>query len=116
MVKYNPTFLDAQAMSGSLYAREARVGIVNGVQQDDKLFFDSNDPGVVLLFREMQRVHRRRNANGQVAYVRENDDMTASFEDMMAMLHGQPYANIRNKTTLRRRYTPRELVSPRSAS
>lgn len=90
MVKYNPTYLGTEAMSGSLYAREARVGIVNGVQQDDKLFFDSSDPGVVLLFREMQRVHRRRNSNGQVAYVRDEDDMTASFEDMMAMLHGQP--------------------------
>lgn len=116
MVKYNPTFLDAQAMSGSLYAREARVGIVNGVQQDGKLFFDSNDPGVVLLFREMQRVHRKRNANGQVAYVRDEDDMTASFEDMMAMLHGQPVLPRGNKTSIPRRSTPRQLVTPRSAS
>jgi hypothetical protein len=102
MVKYNPTFLETEAMSGSLYAREARVGLVKGVVKKDKLFFDSDDPGVVLLFREMQRVHRRRNSNGQVAYVREEDDMTASFEDMMAMLHGQPFAQLPTHMTLRR--------------
>lgn len=103
MVKYNPTFLEAEAMSGSLYAREARVGIVNSVAQKGHLFFDSDDPGVVLLFREMQRVHRRRNSNGQVAYVREEDDMTASFEDMMAMLHGQPFVQLPKTMNLRRR-------------
>lgn len=115
MVKYNPTFLEAEAMSGSLYAREARVGIVNGVQQAGHLFFDSDDAGVVLLFREMQRVHRRKNALGQAVYQRVEDDMTASFEDMMAMHHGQPRADLPAKMGLRRPVPRRQysMAAPR---
>lgn len=115
MVKYNPTFLEVEAMSGSLFAREARVGLVEGVKKKRKLYFDSNDAGVVLLFREMQQVHRRKGANGTPVYVRENDDMTASFEDAIAMLHGTPTLKVSNRQRLPA-YRRREPVIARSAS
>ncbi len=92
-------------MQGSLYKREARVKVVNGVAGDEMLFFDSEDPGVVALFSQLQRVHRRKDGSGQLVYDRRtDDDMVAAFEDMMAEMHGQLQVNLPQKTTLRRGY------------
>ena len=114
MVKYAPSYVPGEAMSGSLYAREARVGILNGLAESGNFFIDADNPRNVLLFREMQHVHRRRNANGQVVYVREEDDMTASTEDGAAMLHGQPILKVGPiRLPVRRE---RQLIIPRSVS
>jgi hypothetical protein len=116
MVKYAPSYVPGEAMSGSLYAREARVGILNSLADSGNFFIDADNSRNVLLFREMQRVHRRRNANGQVVYVREEDDMTASTEDGAAMLHGQPILKVSGRQKLPTRHRQYALVTPRSAS
>ena len=104
-LQYTRSFENIEAMRGSFYSRMARVKIVNGIAQDEMLFFDSDDPGVVLLFQQIQRVHFRRDANGQLVYDRlKDDDMAASFENMMAVLHGQ--ANVRLPERARMRVRP----------
>ena len=115
-LQYTREYEDIEAMRGSLYSRMARVKIVNGVAQDEMLFFDSDDPYVVLLFAQIQRVHKRKDANGQLVYDRRaDDDMVASFEDMIAMLHGQPVLKLSKRQKLP---TPRhrEVITMRSAS
>ena len=107
-VKYNPSKLQGRAMSGGLYSREARVGVVEGARLNEfgepRLFFDSGDPGVVLLFGEVQRVHMTRKANGQYGYDRrEGEDRVAAFEDLMAMLHGQYLFHMPRKVSIPRR-------------
>ncbi len=104
-LQYSREYENINAMQGSLYKREARVKVVNGVAGDEMLFFDSEDPGVVALFSQLQRVHRRKDGSGQLVYDRRtDDDMVAAFEDMMAEMHGQLQVNLPQKTTLRRGY------------
>jgi hypothetical protein len=57
----------------------------------------------------------RKDANGQLVYDRRSDDdMVASFEDMMAMLHGQPILKVKRRYALTS--TPRrEYVTARNA-
>lgn len=116
-LQYTRSYENIEAMRGSFYSRMARVKIVNGVAQDEMLFFDSEDPGVVLLFEQIQRVHFRRDANGQLVYDRlKDDDMAASFENMMAMLHGTAQVNLPSKISLRRPQAPQRryaAVTPR---
>ena len=115
-LQYTREYEDIEAMRGSLYSRMARVKICNGVAQDEMVFFDSEDSYVRLLFAQIQRVHMRKDANGQLVYDRrEDDDMVASWEDMMAMLHGQPVLRISRKQKLPS-YRKREPVMVRSAS
>lgn len=102
MVKYTPSYVPGEAMSGSLYAREARVGICNSLAESGHLFFNARNPNVVVLFGQIQRIHRKRQANGQLAYVREEDDGPAAWEDEVAMMHGQPFANVPSKVPFRR--------------
>ena len=99
--KYNPTYLGVKSVSDASSTRLGSVGVVNGYAATGRLFFDSTDPGVVELFRELQKVHKRKRADGSLVYARENDDMTASFEDAVVMLH-QPLATIPDSVHLRR--------------
>lgn len=103
MVKYTPSYVPGETMSGSLFAREARVGICNSIAESGHLFFDADQPEVVVLFGQIQRIHRKRQANGQLAYVREDDDGPAAWEDKMAMLHGQPVLNLPKKWSVPKR-------------
>lgn len=118
--KYVASYEDVTPMTGSVYAREARVKVVNGIAQpkadahNGHLFFDADDPGNVLLFEELQLVHRIIRADGQEFYDRRSgEDMAASFEDMMAELHGTPtLPRIGNKRRIRRHAPARELAVP----
>ncbi len=115
-LQYTREYEDIEAMRGSLFSRMARVKIVNGVAQENMLFFDSDDPYVVLLFAQIQRVHKRKDANGQLVYDRRSDDdMVASFEDMMAMLHGTKVLRVSRRQKLPN-YRRREPVTVRSAT
>ena len=116
-LQYTRDYENIEAMRGSLYSRMARVKIVNGLAQDEVIFFDSDDPYVVLLFAQIQRVHMRKDANGQLVYDRRSDDdMVASFEDMIAMIHGQPILKMSNRQKLPKRRYERQPVTMRSAS
>lgn len=117
MVKYTPSFVPGEAMSGSLFAREARVGIMNSLAESGHLYFDASAPEVVVSFGQIQRIHRKRQANGQLAYVRDDDDGPAAIEDGVAMLHGQPILNVARRQPIRSRsYSQRQMLTPRSAS
>ncbi len=114
--KHTTDWTGITSISQFKQTRMATVGVVRTVQLDDNLFFDADDPGVVLLFREMQRVRYKAGTDGKLEYVRVNDDMTASFEDAMVMLHGQPILKVSNRQPLPVRRYQRQLVTPRSAS
>lgn len=92
--QFTGDFTGIDRMSSSLYSRMARVGWVRTVQLDDKLFFDADNEGVRLLFKEMQGVRFRIGTDTRLEYIRKNDDMTASFEDAMGKLHGEGRLNI----------------------
>lgn len=107
--KYVASYENVTAMSGSLYSREARVKVVNGVAYPKAgaphghLYFDADDPGNVLLFEELQLVHRIIRTDGQEVYDRRSgEDMAAAFEDMMAVLHGTPQSDVPEKVPFRR--------------
>lgn len=87
--QFTGDFTDIDRMSSSLYSRMARVGWVRTVQLDDKLFFDADNEGVRLLFKEMQGVRYRVGTDGRLQYDRKKDDMTASFENAIGKLHGE---------------------------
>jgi hypothetical protein len=115
-LRYTPTYMDIDAMSGSLYAREARVKIVNGLAMprhdaaDGLLFIDSDVPGNVLLTAEIQRTHRKIAADGSLRYDRTGEDMVAAWENSIAELHGTPSLEM-GRTW---RYRPRQSARPRT--
>jgi hypothetical protein len=120
--KYVASYENVTAMSGSVYAREARVKVVNGVARpradapNGHLYFDADDPGNILLVEELQLVHRIIRADGQEVYDRRSgEDMAAAFEDMMAELHGQPVLRVSRRQKLPT-YRRREPGVARSAS
>ena len=113
--KYVASYEDITPMTGSVYAREARVKVVNGVAfpradaPNGHLYIDADDSGNILLMEELQLVHRIIRADGQEVYDRRSgEDMAASFEDMMAELHGTPVfempASVRLRPHLNRPY------------
>lgn len=99
--KFNPEFLDLKSVASGSYTRLGSVGVVNGYAISSRLFFDSTGPGVQELFRDLQMVHFHKVASGRVEYDRVNDDMPASFEDAVVMLH-QPIARIPEHVQMRR--------------
>ena len=80
---------EAQAVSGSAGAREARVGLVQARLNSGKLLFDKNGPGVPDAYEEMRKVHRRKTRSGEIVYDRIDDDRTAAIEDGIEGADGQ---------------------------
>lgn len=121
--KYVASYEDITPMSGSVYRREARVKVVNGVAwpradaPSGHLYFDADDHGNVLLFEELQLVHRIIRADGQEVYDRSSgEDMAAAFEDMMAELHGMPHLPQLGAVKLPSREPRRRMQGRRSYS
>lgn len=119
---YVATYENVTAMSGNVRQREARVKVVNGIAfpradaPHGHLFFDADDPGNILLFEEMQLVHRIIRADGQEVYdFRSGEDLVAAFENMMAELHGQPHLHVAKKRKIPT-YRRREPVVMRTAT
>lgn len=97
-----------QAVSYSESGREARISLVTARLSLGKLKFDMDGPGVPDLYEEMKRVHRRRTNDGQLKFVRLNDDRTAALEDAIEALDGMPAMNIPKSFKVKRRDNARQ--------
>lgn len=104
MLKHSPTFLNSEPMSGSLFSREARVGLCRGLVIADRLRFNQDGQGIVTydsrgkviggLVHNIIRVRRKKQPSGEETYDRRNDDETAAWEDMCAAVFGKPMLNL----------------------
>ena len=102
----------AEAVSGSAGSREARISLVWARLNRGLLMFDKNGPGVPALYDEMSHVHRKRLRSGEIVLDRNNDDRTASLENLVEMIDGSKTFDL-PKTLGRRVYAPRRAVRQR---
>ena len=79
---------DAKAVSGSSGSREARIGLITARLNSGRLYFDQNGPGVLALYEEMRKVHRRKTRSGEIVLQRVDDDRTAALEDAIEIMDG----------------------------
>lgn len=111
MMKYTPTYMNSEPMSGSNLMREARVGILQARFASGRIRFNRRCPGIATfdengklsggLYFEMMHVRRKRNHAGELVYDRTADDQTASTEDLAAVIDGTPRLHIPPKTKIR---------------
>lgn len=104
MVKYAPTYLNSEPMSGSMFSREARVGLCRGLVIAGRVSFVKDGPGIATfdskgrltggLVHNITHVRRKKTPSGELTYDRTDDDPTAAWEDMCAALFGKPLLNL----------------------
>ena len=78
----------ATAVKGNANSREFRIGLTTARLNWTKLYFDSTGSGVAELYREMQKIHRYKDRQGQLILRRDKDDMTAALEDAIEVMDG----------------------------
>lgn len=86
--RYLANSFQGQATSYSESAREARVSLLTARLDLNKVYFDRGGPGVEKLYDQLQRIHRRKTASGELKYVRMDDDGVAALEDMVEAIDG----------------------------
>lgn len=96
-----------QSVTASESRREARIGLLTGRFNYQKLKFDLNGPGVARCYEEFKKYHRRKTRMGKLELVRDGEDGVAAVEDAIEAFDGEPHIHLPKTMVMRTGTVPR---------